>query len=118
MPERPASAAPRPSTAAPAPAPRRGGFGDSGGVTGDGELPIAKPLYVASEKELRAEMERIGAGLEPSVQWNKRIEALLVLEGLTKGNAADYLEAFIEVRMRCSRLAAALCRSYALDVCV
>lgn len=75
---------------------RRGGYGDSGGVTTDGVLPVARPLCVASEKELRAEMDKVSAGLQSSVAWNKRINAMVQLEGLVKGNAADYLDAFVD----------------------
>ena len=45
---------------------------------------------VASEAELRGELERLAALLTPAVEWTKRVDALLRLEGLAKGGAATW----------------------------
>ena len=86
----PAAAAPPKPKAAPK---RRGGFGDGGGVGVAGELPDAPALYVATERELHAEMDRVAAALtgkDAANDWQRRIGALLRLEGLVKGGAAAF----------------------------
>lgn len=45
---------------------------------------------VASEAELRGELERLAALLTPAVEWTQRVDALLRLEGLVKGGAATW----------------------------
>lgn len=94
-PQRPRSAGPRaPSAAGAAPsgAGRRGGYKDAGGVGVAGELPPAPPLVVASERELRSEMDKIIASFDgdPAANWQKRISAMVRLEGLVKGGAAAF----------------------------
>lgn len=69
---------------------RRGGFGDSGSVSGTGELPRAEPVAVLSEEQLRQELEAVASSLVPSAEWTHRVEALLRLEGLVLGGAAQY----------------------------
>lgn len=53
-------------------------------------MPETAPLVVASEAELRGELERLAALLTPAVEWTKRVDALLRLEGLAKGGAAAW----------------------------
>ncbi|PSC71695.1 CLIP-associated -like isoform A [Micractinium conductrix] len=72
---------------------RRAGFGDAAGV---GALPEAAPFVVGSQAELRAELERVAAQLSPSTEWTLRVDALLRLEGLVKGGAAE-LPAFADL---------------------
>lgn len=45
---------------------------------------------MASEAQLRAELERLAALLAPAVEWTQRVDALLRLEGLVKGGAAAW----------------------------
>eukprot|EP00775_Hariotina_reticulata_P009313 gene9313-9478_t len=74
---------------------KRGGYKDGGGFTSDGVLPQAEPLYVSTERELRSELERIMDTLSKgaaAVDWEKRVAALLRLEGLVKGGAAGNFE--------------------------
>lgn len=59
-------------------------------VSRAGGLPDAPPVAVGSEAELRAELERVAALLAPHVDWTQRCEALLRLEGLARGGAADW----------------------------
>lgn len=61
---------------------------DGGGITNTGDLAEAPTLLVNSERELRAEVESIQAALAPAVDWQKRINAVMRLEGLVKGGAA------------------------------
>ena len=51
---------------------------------------------VGSQAELRAELERVAAQLSPSTEWTLRVDALLRLEGLVKGGAAE-LPAFADL---------------------
>lgn len=59
-------------------------------MAASGSLPLAAPLVVGSEAELRSEVERVAAQLAPSVEWTARVDALLRLEGLVKGGAASW----------------------------
>ena len=64
---------------------------DGGGITADGVLPEAQALCVHSERELLRELDQIqgilagGAG-----DWDKRVAAIVRLEGLVKGGAAGF----------------------------
>jgi hypothetical protein len=92
---RPAAAAAAPPAARPAA--RRGGYKDGGGVGVSGELPDAPAIVVACERELASEMDKIAAALEggtAAADWQKRIAALVALEGLVKGGAAGFEGAF------------------------
>jgi hypothetical protein len=60
---------------------------DTGGV---GDLPDAPEIYVANEATLKVEIDGIAATLAPDREWGDRVTALLRLEGLTKGGAAEY----------------------------
>ncbi|GBF89721.1 hypothetical protein Rsub_02891 [Raphidocelis subcapitata] len=99
-PRSPAAAAAPPRAAAPraGPAPRRGGYKDAGGVGVGGELPPAPALAVACERELRSEIDRITSTLAggTAADWQKRIGAMLRLEGLVNGGAAGFDESFDE----------------------
>ncbi|KAI8476813.1 MAG: clasp N terminal-domain-containing protein [Monoraphidium minutum] len=102
-PARPRSAAPgaRGAPAAPAAAPaapRRGGFMDAGGVGVAGELPPAPTLAVANERELRQEMEKVSGSLVgvAAEEWQRRVAAMVRLEGIVKGGAAAFEHAFDE----------------------
>ncbi|KAF8062702.1 clasp1b [Scenedesmus sp. PABB004] len=76
-----------------APTARRGGYKDGGGVAADGGLPPVAPVHVASERELRAEVERIAATLgRGPLDWEKRVAAMVRLEALVKGGAAGAFE--------------------------
>lgn len=66
-----------------------------GGVASGGELPRAAAVAVGSEEQLREEVEAIAAQLQPSVDWTQRVEALVRLEGLALGGAAQFV-AFAE----------------------
>lgn len=68
---------------------RRGGVGDAGGLGRNGALPVAAPIPVRSDAELAAEIEVVLPGLAATTDWVQRVEALLRLEGLLKGGAAD-----------------------------
>ncbi len=61
---------------------------DSGGYTASGEVPQAPPVQVAGERQLRAEVDGLIRHLNADVEWTRRIEALLRLEGLVRGGAA------------------------------
>ncbi len=66
-------------------------------MTSGNELPEAKALSVGSERDLRAELERIRPTMAITVDWNKRIDAMVKIEGLVKGGAYGmYPEAFLE----------------------
>lgn len=86
---------------------RRGGFMDGGGVGMSGELPQAPPLEVASERELRGEMDgilSIFTGADGgAADWQKRIGALLALEGLVKSGAAEEYEEVFDESLRLLR---------------
>lgn len=73
---------------------RKGGFGDSGTLGVNGELPVALPVEVASEAALVDELSKIKASLGPKVEWSDRVHALVRLEGLVLGGAADSHGAF------------------------
>jgi hypothetical protein len=60
---------------------------DSGGFTKSGEVPEAEPISISSERELRAEVDNLIKNLHADVDWTKRIQAMLRLEGLIKGGA-------------------------------
>jgi hypothetical protein len=75
---------------------RKGRFGDAGGMSGSGELPCAKPVTVETEEQLREELGGIAGSLTPSTDWTQRVDALLRLEGLLLGGAAQ-LAGFAEV---------------------
>ena len=47
---------------------------DSGGLTAAGELPQATAIWVDSERELRAEVEKLILALDTKQDWTKRIE--------------------------------------------
>lgn len=64
---------------------------DGGGVTADGVLPEAMALLVHSDRDLAKEFEHIHAVLAAgSGDWDKRIAAMVRLEGLVKGGAAAF----------------------------
>lgn len=69
---------------------------DGGGYTADGELPEVVSLSVSSDRELKSELDRIQAALAATGDWDKRVAAMLRLEGLLKGGAGGY-EAFAEM---------------------
>lgn len=48
------------------------------------------PVHVASEAQLHSELERVASQLAPSVEWTQRVDALLRLEGLASGDAAQF----------------------------
>ena len=60
---------------------------DSGGYTASGEVPQAQPVQVTGERQLRAEVDGLIRHLNVDVEWARRIEALLRLEGLVRGGA-------------------------------
>eukprot|EP00887_Chlorella_sp_A99_P007207 scaffold2.g7207.t1 len=68
---------------------RRGGVGDAGGLGRNGELPVAVAVAVHSDAELATEVEAAAVGLAATADWVQRVEALLRLEGLVKGGAAE-----------------------------
>lgn len=68
---------------------RKGGFGDSGTLGSGGELPIAPELHVRTERELSDEINAIAESLQPTIDWEKRVHALLRLEGLVKGGVTN-----------------------------
>eukprot|EP00878_Enallax_costatus_P031208 GHUV01034104.1.p1 GENE.GHUV01034104.1~~GHUV01034104.1.p1 ORF type:complete len:529 (+),score=166.68 GHUV01034104.1:627-2213(+) len=75
---------------------KRGGYKDGGGVGSDGALPPAQPLVVSSERELRAEMDKILGLLSKGaavVDWEKRVATMVRLEGLVIGGAVGSHEA-------------------------
>lgn len=76
---------------------RRGGFGDSGTLGSNGELPEASVLYVESEAVLTEELRAITDSLRSDVQWDTRVMAMLKLEGVIKGGAADQYPAFADL---------------------
>jgi CLIP-associating protein 1/2 len=78
------------------PKPRRGGFGDAGTMGSNGELPVAPIVEISSERQLSDEFQSIIDGLEPNLPWDQRVTAMLRLEGLVKGGAAE-LPAFIDL---------------------
>lgn len=47
--------------------PRRLDAQDGGGLATEGQLVCCEPIHVGSERELRDELERIAAALDPSV---------------------------------------------------
>jgi hypothetical protein len=103
QPSPPAQQAPpaRAPAAAPTarPAARRGGYKDGGGVGMSGELPHAPAIVVSCERELAAEMHKVAATIEggpAGADWQKRISALVALEGIVKGGAAGFEGAFDE----------------------
>ncbi len=49
-----------------------GGFGDSGGLTSNGELPDAEPVQLKTESELKAKMASIAKDLDLKVDWESR----------------------------------------------
>ncbi|TKY62274.1 CLIP-associated protein [Spatholobus suberectus] len=61
-------------------------LGGEGDVT---EKPI-DPVKVYSDKELIREIEKIASTLVPEKDWSIRIAAMLRVEGLVLGGAADY----------------------------
>ena len=70
---------------------RRGGYKDGGGITENGELPPAPIIAPGSDKELRAELDAISSLLATAgTDWQARINAMIRLEGLVKGGAAQY----------------------------
>ncbi|KXZ51447.1 CLASP protein [Gonium pectorale] len=71
---------------------KRGGFKDGGGVTLDGELPAPAPIPIASERELREELEAAVAtlSLAPNTEWQARMTAMQRVEGLVLGGAVEY----------------------------
>lgn len=80
---------------------RRSGYGDAARSVTNGSLPLAHAVRVASEGQLRDEIESIAAKLQPIVDWNQRVDALLRLEGLVLGGAGDFAsfaECLIAVR--------------------
>lgn len=62
----------------------------------NGELPVAPIVQISSERQLSDEFQTIIAGLELNLEWDQRVTAMLRLEGLVKGGAAD-LPAFTEL---------------------
>ncbi|EFJ48812.1 CLIP-associating protein [Volvox carteri f. nagariensis] len=89
---RPGTAAAGPSQATTTAAAKRGGFKDGGGVTLDGELPLATPIPIMSERELRMELEAATATLAqaPNADWQARMSAMQRVEGLVLGGAVDW----------------------------
>ena len=47
---------------------------DPGGLSAAGELPPAMPIWVDSERELRAEIDKLVKALDEKQEWTKRIE--------------------------------------------
>lgn len=85
------AAAPAPSVA------KRGGFRDGGGVTADGEMPPVVPVPVTSERELRSELDAVIAILAqaPNADWLQRMAAMVRVEALILGGAAEF-DAFFD----------------------
>lgn len=55
------------------------------------DAPDVKPVPVDSDRELDAEVSRIGAALSSTkTDWKKRMDALARLRGLLLGGAADF----------------------------
>ncbi|GIL71392.1 hypothetical protein Vretifemale_1954, partial [Volvox reticuliferus] len=71
---------------------KRGGSKDGGGVTFDGELPLATPVPISSERDLRMELEAATATLAqaPNADWQARMSAMQRVEGLVLGGAVDW----------------------------
>ncbi|PNH11648.1 CLIP-associating protein 1 [Tetrabaena socialis] len=92
-----ATAGPAPPASS-GPAAKRGGFKDGGGVTADGEMPVVAPIAVASDRELRAELEAAIAALAqaPNADWTARMTAMQRVEGLVLGGALEW-DAFHEL---------------------
>ena len=68
---------------------RRGGLGDAGGLGVNGELPAAVPRHIATDEELAAELGEVTVGLSAAAEWTTRVDALLRLQGLVLGSAAQ-----------------------------
>ncbi|MEW5302143.1 MAG: hypothetical protein WDW36_004952 [Sanguina aurantia] len=83
--------------AAAAAAGKRGGYKDGGGVSLDGELMAVAPISVASERELRSDMENLTMLLAqaPNADWQQRMSCMARVEGLLLGGASSF-EAFHE----------------------
>jgi len=60
----------------------------------NGELPIAPELFLESERQLPEEIREISEALNPKSGWERRVTALLKLEGLVKGGAASSFASF------------------------
>eukprot|EP00803_Ostreobium_quekettii_P000644 evm.model.scf_83.8 EVM.evm.TU.scf_83.8 scf_83:153419-159961(+) len=65
---------------------RRGGYKDGGGFA----TPSVPVVHVQSEKELKNELDKILTDLGASIDWNKRLNALLRLEGMLSGSAPSF----------------------------
>lgn len=59
------------------------------GLLRDG--PAASPVRVANERDLSKEVARIALGLGNAEDWQARIEALQLLQGLALGNLAEFV---------------------------
>ncbi|GLI59247.1 hypothetical protein VaNZ11_001093 [Volvox africanus] len=86
------AAAPGPSQPTMSGSVKRGGFKDGGGVTFDGDLPLATPIPITSERDLRMELEVATATLAqaPNADWQARMSAMQRVEGLVLGGAVDW----------------------------
>ena len=69
---------------------------DGGGLTLDNKLPLAEPVAVRGEAEMKQELESIRQRLGSTTDWVERIQALLRLEGLIRGGAAQRWSSFFE----------------------
>ena len=69
---------------------------DGGGLTLNNKLPLAEPVTVRSEAEMKQELESIRQRLGSTTDWAERIQALLRLEGLIRGGAAERWSSFFE----------------------
>ena len=69
--------------------PRKGGYLDAVGSSTSGDLPAVRAIAVQHEGELRHQLDGVQADLAPHVDWLKRVDAMLRLEGLVMGGE-DY----------------------------
>jgi len=53
---------------------KRGGFGDSGGLTADGDLPRAEPVHIGSDQECKSVLAKLSKDLDLKNDWNDRIK--------------------------------------------
>eukprot|EP00191_Tetraselmis_sp_GSL018_P009334 CAMPEP_0177597036 /NCGR_PEP_ID=MMETSP0419_2-20121207/11476_1 /TAXON_ID=582737 /ORGANISM="Tetraselmis sp., Strain GSL018" /LENGTH=1360 /DNA_ID=CAMNT_0019089137 /DNA_START=390 /DNA_END=4473 /DNA_ORIENTATION=- len=79
---------------------KRGGFGDSGGLTADGDLPRAEPVHIGSDQECKSVLAKLSKDLDLKNDWNDRIKAMLHLEGIVVGGATE-LPCFLEELKAC-----------------
>jgi len=88
----------RPGSARPSQNGKRGGFGDAGGLTADGELPPVEVVPVTSESDFKSKCAKLLPQLDVKNDWDSRIKAMLQLEGMVLGGAAQLNNFLDELR--------------------